>query len=303
VVGAASGPSPAAPLVHDLDVSGCTFEDCTAAAVRSSATRSSVLNSTFSNCDVGVQVEVELHALVEGCVFIGCSTAILADSPSGPSGTPSGLAEVRRCRVLSSDGAMSFRVAQTVVEECELAASGAISFENDGPDLAIIRGNVFRESHIWSLEGSLLYGDDLIGEISNNTFVGCSCLTPYGPGALIESTPRTGELNVHHNIVAGTLAGVAIEVFASSPGSLSESCNCYWENMGGNTSGFEMAPTSIVANPRFCDPKLFEQTIRSDSPCAPPGPTGCGLIGAKPVGCGAVALESESWGEIKARYR
>ena len=43
--------------------------------------------------------------------------------------------------------------------------------------------------------------------------------------------------------------------------------------------------------------------IQSDSPCAPANSTGCGLVGALPVGCGPVALDPVSWGRIKGQYR
>ena len=64
-----------------------------------------------------------------------------------------------------------------------------------------------------------------------------------------------------------------------------------------------MGPTNFSADPLFCDPDNGDFTIRSNSPCAPPGVTGCGLIGALGVGCGPVSVEPLSWGGIKGKYR
>jgi hypothetical protein len=89
----------------------------------------------------------------------------------------------------------------------------------------------------------------------------------------------------------------------SSSGELIESCNDYWNNAAGNTDGFEMDATSFQADPLFCDAGTGDFTIRSNSPCAPPGVTGCGLVGALPVGCGPVSIEAASWAVIKGKYR
>lgn len=60
---------------------------------------------------------------------------------------------------------------------------------------------------------------------------------------------------------------------------------------------------NFSADPLFCDPDNDDFTLRADSPCAAPGPTSCGLIGALPVACGAVSVERLSWGKIKGAYR
>ena len=56
-------------------------------------------------------------------------------------------------------------------------------------------------------------------------------------------------------------------------------------------------------NPLFCDPDSDNYMIRSDSPASPDHPSGCGLRGALPVGCGPVSVESLSWTTIKSLYR
>jgi hypothetical protein len=57
-------------------------------------------------------------------------------------------------------------------------------------------------------------------------------------------------------------------------------------------------------DPMFCDPDQGDFTLRSSSACAPEhSPSGCGLIGALPVSCGPDAVESATWGRVKAIYK
>jgi hypothetical protein len=59
---------------------------------------------------------------------------------------------------------------------------------------------------------------------------------------------------------------------------------------------------NFSADPLFCDAPGGDYRLHANSPCAPAG-NECGvLIGALPVGCDATALESRSWGSIKALY-
>jgi hypothetical protein len=60
---------------------------------------------------------------------------------------------------------------------------------------------------------------------------------------------------------------------------------------------------NISEDPLFCDIAGGDFTIDAASPCAPAHSSGCGLIGALPVGCGTTAVESATWGSIKASFR
>ena len=84
---------------------------------------------------------------------------------------------------------------------------------------------------------------------------------------------------------------------------LLESCNDFWDNSSGHAEGVGINHPSFIRDPLFCDSPAGDFTIQSDSPCAPPGVTGCGLVGALPVGCGPVSVEDWSWGQIKGAYR
>jgi hypothetical protein len=75
----------------------------------------------------------------------------------------------------------------------------------------------------------------------------------------------------------------------------------FWENPQG--IGYPLDPTDREIDPLFCDQEAGDFTLREGSPCLPEDPFGCGLVGALGQGCGAVSIESKSWGAIKGLYR
>jgi hypothetical protein len=110
---------------------------------------------------------------------------------------------------------------------------------------------------------------------------------------------------VENTIIAFGPSGRA--TFCAGGSTITIACSDVIGNLGGDWSGCIADQANINGNfsadPLFCDPENGDFTIRSDSPCAPPGVTGCGLVGALPVGCGPVALEEVTWGAIKEKYR
>lgn len=60
---------------------------------------------------------------------------------------------------------------------------------------------------------------------------------------------------------------------------------------------------NVSVDPLFCGPEESAWTLRDDSPCAADNSLGCGQIGAWGVGCGAVPVETTSWGRLKADFR
>jgi hypothetical protein len=80
-------------------------------------------------------------------------------------------------------------------------------------------------------------------------------------------------------------------------------CNVYWNNAGGNVTGFTMASTSREVDPLFCDGPNGDFTVQDSSTCLPANSLGCGLIGAFGQGCGTVSIQQGSWGSIKGGYR
>ena len=110
-------------------------------------------------------------------------------------------------------------------------------------------------------------------------------------------------MTISHSILSGGTNGAAV----CDGGSIALSCCNVVGNSGGDYVGCLAGQNGVNGNfsldPAFCDPAAGDYTLRSDSPCAPPGVTGCGLVGALPVGCGPVSVEPASWGELKAWYR
>lgn len=82
---------------------------------------------------------------------------------------------------------------------------------------------------------------------------------------------------------------------------------CSFGNVSGNdicsvTCG-ERVPDLICEDPLFCDPGAGDLTLAATSPCLPANNAWGVLIGAHGEGCDQPAVESTSWGAIKALYR
>jgi len=109
----------------------------------------------------------------------------------------------------------------------------------------------------------------------------------------------SGLIEVFRNILsrqAGFLAFVA-----SQATNMPRGCNLFWNNEDGDMN-LPLAATDLQADPLYCDAPRDDLTVADNSPAAWNTP-GCGQIGALGPGCGAISVESESWGRIKGRYR
>jgi len=159
------------------------------------------------------------------------------------------------------------------------------------------------------------------------TFVGNRSLIEPGGGlavqygsALVEActfhandAPQTGS-----GVLARQGASVTLERCLIAFGARSDAVGCrsgatvqvlcsdVHGNAGGDwvgcLEGLEGLGGNFTADPLFCDAPAGDLSLREDSPCLPEA-TGCGLVGAFGVGCGAVGVRVETWGAIKARYR
>jgi hypothetical protein len=156
-----------------------------------------------------------------------------------------------------------------------------------------------------------------------------NCIYSYGGGITLSES--SSFIFDHNTIMA---CGTAISLDGSWPWNTIRNNllvgNNYGINLGGgevvgevscnNVFGNSIAnyiygtdPTgtngNISVDPQFCavdPPGSGNFLLQSDSPCAPgnhPDGYPCGLIGARPVGCGAISVKQTSWGAIKAIYK
>lgn len=135
--------------------------------------------------------------------------------------------------------------------------------------------------------------------VENNTFFGCYAATIGG--ALAVSGPDIGVVG---NVFSNSTGRRGAVYKTGGPPNAETGCNLFWANADGDYFGdWIPAPTDIYADPLFCDPAILDFGLEAASPAAPPNSGVCGLIGAHEVTCGAISVESDSWGRIKNLYR
>jgi hypothetical protein len=180
--------------------------------------------------------------------------------------------------------------------------------ENVGINGAAIRAtyngtSLFRDC-LFARNTSTGWGSVLISSEGCHTFEGCTIVDNIGGGSAIDS--EADDLSIDRSIIQGSVDAAAVTCYLGG-----SQIDIQCTNIYGNTNGdwFDCiahlagANGNFSADALFCDPENGDYTIRSDSPCAPPGVTGCGLVGALPVGCGPVSVEPSTWGRIKNAYR
>jgi serine protease len=137
-------------------------------------------------------------------------------------------------------------------------------------------------------------GGGIMSLNSNLILQGC---TFYGNWAIEGGgIASTGVATVENSIIAFSGNGEAV---LCSGGQVHFSCSDVFGNAGGNwTPCIEDqlgVNGNISADPLFCDALGGDLKLRADSPCAPGNsPSGCGLIGALPVGCGVTDVADEA---------
>ena len=195
----------------------------------------------------------------------------------------------------------------TVIEDAQATISHNLFQNNTSTHYAgiigvnrssvVVEGNLFVENRSGSYAGNV---DIYLSycEMRYNTFirnlapVGASCLRVYlGSTAIVEYN-----LFAHNGGGAPAVATADCQTF---------SCNIFWDN-GVDYAG-PCSPLGQNGNDHMdamtCNPYLDNGAVSEYSPCLI-GP--CGLIGANPApGCAdsVVAVETESWGSVKAMYR
>ncbi|MEZ5064759.1 MAG: right-handed parallel beta-helix repeat-containing protein [bacterium] len=180
-----------------------------------------------------------------------------------------------------------------------------VSFEGVGAGLwvglspAVVEGCTFvRDScgASGAAAGLLLSYTSGSSVVRNNTFVGCH--SPAFPPSAFGVSNSVAEFS--NNIVTGSTGAAALH---NTGGTVTGGCNDYWNNEAGDFDAWAPFPTDFSADPLFCDPESDDYRLHSNSLCAPDQNPTCGQVGAWPVACGSVSIESLSWGRIKGAYR
>ncbi len=195
-------------------------------------------------------------------------------------------------------GGLFFYRSTVVIEDCffvdNLGHEGGAIAGGLSPSV-IIRRSIFANNEATGTAGGAIGFASSTVQMENNTFVGN--ITPFA-GACIYFHSAS-DVRIERNIVANA-TGVGI---ACQGGAHFIQCNDLWNNQNTNYQGCQPDPVNISADPLFCDLAHLDLRLSESSPCAPAhSPPGCGLIGALDVGCGPVAVEPATWGQVKARY-
>jgi len=146
--------------------------------------------------------------------------------------------------------------------------------------------------------------------IENNVFVN----NRQAGIAILAVVPGQSEVYIEHNTIVGNMDTNMAMIGGNSRGFVTS--NILWgqvfdvewfDAVGGNCMQDTLdagwfAPFNFSADPQFCGASAGNYYLQEDSPCVDGPGGGWGLIGALPVGCGAVSVEPTSWGRIKAIY-
>lgn len=240
----------------------------------------------------------------------------------------------------SSGGGLSCQSSSVIVEDCSFegnVANGTGSWLAGGGGAAVINGSAaFRRSLL--IENTSTRGGGIcLGAASNTTIeecvlasnhtqgfaldmgggglysfsseaqvLGCTFVenTTIDRGAALYCTGPTSPTVVATILAFNEGSAAVFTYLASAPPTLS-CCDLFGNEFGdwvGRIADQATLRGNFAADPLFC-PSAATWSIQSGSPCAPPGITGCGLVGAVDVGCGAVAVTPTTWGRIKGAFR
>lgn len=276
----------------DLDVIGCRFTNINAA---------------------GGGLVINGRLFLDGCWFEGCGPAGAvrgvedADFPRPRSALVRNTTFLNNYKAAGGGGAMYFQNYNPVeVVSCRfegnVSAGSAGAFANAALNVSgtlLVHDNVFSDNHArGGGHGGAIYVSGGPIDISGNTFWGCSqeASSPGGAAAFLQG----GTVHFHNNVVSNCYGAKAVTLYT---GTVVNDCNVFWSNPDGDIENFNYGPNDRVVDPEFCDPESGDFSVNETSPCLPENSGPCGLIGALGQGCGQIAVEAESWGQIKNRYR
>jgi hypothetical protein len=220
-------------------------------------------------------------------------------------------AVVRYIQNISAKGVLADFRSDAIIEDCEFSnLSRAVAARSQSD--VVVRENRFSNARVHShRSGSfMLLGNEFSGalghpfltttndaqgslHVRNNTFAD-------NANGGVRVTAATTSLAIENNVFYQV--GTAVQLVTSEA---TIACNVLWENAV-NWAGIADQTGlngNVVADPLFCDAANHVFTVAKGSPCLPENSNGCGLIGAHGLGCGAVTVESMTWGGIKGLYR
>jgi hypothetical protein len=160
-----------------------------------------------------------------------------------------------------------------------------------------VTGCLFAENVSLDVAGALYYyrasGNVTSCTFHNNT----SGYGAYSGTVFMHESPST---SVTHCIMSGdqTSYGLYYLDFTGY-----HACNVFWNNALGPIAGDVLAPSEVVADPKFCAPMTGNLYLAEDSPAAPENNVCGALMGAYPVACGPVPVDDTTWGRIKHMYK
>jgi hypothetical protein len=243
---------------------------------------------------------IDVTLTATGCLFEECGPGTLLMRDAGPSGET----RIEDSIFRNSIGvALVLQFNPATITGCVFDGNvsttnvGGVGAGGDGSGGLVVNlyDSVF--THNIGVSGGAIIWTGLTGEIVGNTFFG-------NQGVFSGACRLFSDENLvfQRNILAGNSGAPAVSVGAGFPQPIS-GCNLFWDNPDGDAQRFIIQPTSILADPEFCDPEAGDFTVHDTSPCLPANSNGCDLIGALGQGCGSVAVDAASWARIKASYR
>ena len=175
-----------------------------------------------------------------------------------------------------------------------------------------------------AVTGCVLTANSLVGSFWGSTAVATACVIAGNSGALYVADSHValndctiafnpgGTVDVEHqahvdadHTILAFNAGQGI--FCGGTATAVLSCSDVVGNAGGDWVGCIAGQAgtngNFSADPLFCSAPSGDYTISANSPCAPPGATGCGLVGALGVGCGPLSVDGATWGRQKSLFR
>lgn len=272
----------------DLEMYGCRFENI-------HANSGSALNQTSGTL------------LIEDSEFINCREGAMSLRWDDSFPHANDLT-VRRCRFVGNQStfggtAIAVGYLSVLIEDCWFEGNqGGGSTVSTAAGVQTIRNCTLLNGYGGTgvTAGIRVAGASMLME--GNTFWGnhVDLDGPTGGAAVVFGT---GSAIFRNNVIVNSTGDQAVRKGAAA--TLQTSCNVYWDNPLGNTSGFQPDATDLQADPMFCDVGAKDFHVNAASPCIPGNghPSCTELIGAWDAACGVVSVEPWSWGRIKSAYR